>query len=118
MAGVASGVWAEALDWMTSWWDDDVAMLWNPAGSFDALFPPCSLHLVPPTVWYALSLLRRRADGDVENAVRALGAVIGCQLVDQGAPWHGTFARFREFPDPQPGSVEYAGFDTTTRSLL
>jgi hypothetical protein len=43
MAGVASAVWAEALDWMTSWWDDDVAMLWNPPGSFDGLFPPRSL---------------------------------------------------------------------------
>jgi hypothetical protein len=81
MAGVASGVWAEALDWMTSCWDDDVAMLWNPPGSFDGLFPPRSLHLVPPTVWYALGLLRRRADGDVENAVRALGAVLRLDVV-------------------------------------
>jgi hypothetical protein len=118
MDGVSSGVSAEALDWMASWWDDDVAMLWNPPGSFDALFAPRSLHLVPPTVWYALGLLRRRADGDVENAVRAIGAVIGCQLVDPGAPWHGTFARFREFPDPQPGAVEYAGFDPNWRQFV
>jgi hypothetical protein len=118
MAVVGSGAWAEALDWMTPWWDDDVAMLWNPPGSFDMLFPQRSLHLVPPTVWYALGLLRRRADGDVESAARAIGAVVGCQLVDPGAPWHGTFARFRELPDPQPGSVEYAGFDPNWRQFV
>ena len=118
MATVASGEWAEALDWMTPWWDDDVAMLWNPPGSFDSLFPARSLHLVPPTVWYALGLLRRRADGDVESAARAFTAVVGCQLIDPGAPWHGTFARFREFPDPQPGAVEYAGFDPNWRQFV
>jgi hypothetical protein len=103
---------------MTQWWDDDVAMLWNPPGSFDALFPERSLHLVPPTVWYALGLLGRRADGDVERAARAIGAVVGCQLIDPGAPWHGTFARFREFPHPQPGAVEYAGFDPNWRQFV
>lgn len=118
MAVVASRAWAEALEWMTPWWDDDIAMLWNPPGSFDALFPARSLHLVPPTVWYALGLLRRRADGDVETAARAISAVVGCQLVDPGAPWHGTFARFREFPEPQPGAVEYAGFDPNWRQFV
>jgi hypothetical protein len=103
---------------MTQWWDDDVAMLWNPPGSFDGLLQPQSVHLVPPTVWYALGLLQRRADHDVERAVRAIKAVAGCQLVDPGAPWHGTFARFREFPDPQPGAVEYLGYDPNWRQFV
>jgi len=109
---------ASALDWLTQWWDDDVAMLWNPAGSYGGLFPERTFHMVPPTVWYALALLHRQASDDVECAVKAIDAVIACQLDEPGAPWHGTYARFCEFPAPAPGSVEYLGYDPNWRQFV
>lgn len=105
----------EAFAWMDRWWDDDVAMLWNPPGSFDGLFPPSSLHLVPQTVWHALAML---ATGDVARAARAITAVLACQLDEPGTPWHGTFGRFREFPRPRPGAVAFVGYDPNWRQFV
>ena len=103
---------------MSQWWDDDVAMLWNPPRSFDDLFPPLTRHVVPPTVWHALALLHRGTGDDVPRALRAIHAVAACQYDEPGTPWHGTFARFREFPYPQPDAVEYAGFDPNWRQFV
>lgn len=105
----------EALAWMSRHWDDDVAMLWNPPGSFDRILAPHSAHLVPPTVWHALALLDA---GAVEPARRAIRAVLDCQLDDPGAPWHGTFARFREFPPPRPGAAEFVAYDPNWRQFV
>jgi hypothetical protein len=104
-----------AFDWMAEWWDDEAAMVWNPPGSFDLLFPPRSVHLVPPTIWYGLGLLARN---DIAGAVAAFEAVIACQLDEPGAPWHGTFARFREFPPPRAGAVEFVGYDPNWRQFV
>ena len=107
---------AEVLEWVDHSWDDDAAMLWNPPGSYDGLFPDRSVHVVPPTVWYALGLLHRGEDDD--RAVRAIEAILAAQLDAPGAPWDGTFARFREFPPPQAGAREFVAYDPNWRQFV
>ncbi|GAC1319920.1 MAG: hypothetical protein NVSMB12_19390 [Acidimicrobiales bacterium] len=104
-----------AVAWLSRHWDDDAAMLWNPPGSFDRILAPHSAHLVPPTVWYAIALAAR---GDAARATRAVRAVLACQLDEPGTPWHGTFARFKEFPAPRPGAIEFVGYDPNWRQFV
>jgi len=108
----------DALAWMSQWWDDDAAMLWNPPRSFDDLFAPLTVHVVPPTVWHAIALLHRGRDADVARGIRAIEAVAACQYDEPGAPWHGTFARFREFPRPGPHAVEWVDYDPNWRQFV
>lgn len=104
-----------AVEWLSRHWDEDAAMLWNPPGSFDRILAPHSAHLVPPTVWYAVALAVR---GDSQRAGRAIRAILDCQLDEPGAPWHGTFARFKEFPAPLPGALEFLGYDPNWRQFV
>jgi hypothetical protein len=104
----------EAMD---GWWDADAGLLWNPPGSLDAGVEARSLHLVPQSGWYALGLLLRRRPGDVERAVATLRAVVACQYDEPGTVWHGTYARFGEWPRPGVGAVEWVDYDPNWREF-
>ena len=102
--------------WADRWWDEERGLLWNPPGSFDDEgLPPRSVHLVPQSGWYAAGLLRR---GDVERAVRVLDELCALQYDRPGSVWHGTFARFAEWPEPVEGAVEWVDYDPNWRQFL
>ena len=104
--------------WCDAWWDPEAGLLWNPEGSFDELAPARSLHLVPQSAWYALGLLARDGTGDRERATRALDRLCDLQYDEPGSVWHGTFARFPEWPPPRPGAVEWVDYDPNWRQFL
>ena len=104
--------------WMDRAWDDETGLLWNPAGSFDEVVDPRSVHLVRETAWYAIGLLRRDGEGDRRRAEAALTAVLDHQLDDPRQPWHGTFVRFPEWPRPTDGAVEWVDYDPNWRQFL
>ncbi len=104
--------------WMDRWWDDEVGLLWNPPGSFEGVVEPQSVHLVRETAWYAIGLLLRDAAGDRGRAERALRSIVGHQYDAPGQPWHGTFVRFPEWPEPKDGAVEWIDYDPNWRQFL
>ena len=107
-----------ATAWGDRWWDEEVALLWNPERAFEERPAGRTLHLVPQSAWYALSLLLRDGPGDRERAVRTIDAVIDTQLVSPGAVWHGTFARFLEWPEPPPDATIWVDYDPNWRQFI
>ena len=105
------------MAWADEAWDEPRALLWNPPGSFDEHgLAPRSMHMVPQSAWYAVGLLAR---GDEERAVRVLDALCGLQYDEPGTVWHGTFARFAEWPDPPAtGAVEWIDYDPNWRQFV
>ncbi len=106
-----------ATTWADSSWDESRGLLWNPPGSFeDYGLAARSAHMVPQSAWYAVGLLMR---GDTERAERVLEALCGLQYDHPGVAWHGTFARFAEWPQPpDEGAVEWVDYDPNWRQFL
>lgn len=113
------------MSWADQWWDEDRGLLWNPPGSFDAGpassgardhgIRPLSVHLVPQSAWYAVDCLVR---GMEDRAERVIAEVTALQYDDPGTVWHGTFARFAEWPHPKEGAVEWIDYDPNWRQFI
>ena len=106
------------LAWTDRWFDDDVGLLWNPPGSFTPDLADRSVHVVPTSAWYAIGLLARHLPGDADRAVRILHAIAALQYDEPGTAWHGTFARFREWPHPPAAAVEWVDYDPNWRQFV
>jgi hypothetical protein len=106
-----------AAAWADDAWDDARGLLWNPPGSFeDYGLSPRSAHMVPQSAWYAAALLAR---GDSARAERVLVRLCDLQYDCPGAIWHGTFARFAEWPEPpDTGAVEWVDYDPNWRQFV
>jgi len=104
-------------DWADRAWDGERGLLWNPPGSFDDYdLAPGSMHMVPQSAWHAVGLLAR---GDTERAERIITELCGLQYDHPGAVWHGTFARFAEWPQPaEHGAVEWIDYDPNWRQFV
>lgn len=106
------------LSWADPWWDHEAGLLWNMEGAFRDLCPPQTVHLVPPSAFYALGLLLRDGPDDRARAEQTLRALLAQQYDEPGTDWHGTFARFAEWPHPEPGAVEFDGYDPNWRQFV
>nr|MBA2281252.1 hypothetical protein [Acidimicrobiia bacterium] len=110
---------AFALDlapWMDDLYDPEVGLLWNPPGSFDGDgLRAGSVHLVPQSGWYAVSLAAR---GDGDRLATVVDALLARQHHAPGEAWDGTFARFGEWPEPTVGAVEWEDYDPNWRQFL
>ncbi|MFP5321679.1 MAG: hypothetical protein ACLGIC_07500 [Acidimicrobiia bacterium] len=96
-------------------WDPAAALVWNPPGSLDDEgVPGRSLHQVPQSAWHLLDLAER---GD-ERVPDAVDALLALQYRTPGTPWHGTFARFAEIPEPTAGAVEWEDYDPNWRQFV
>lgn len=106
------------LAWTDRWFDPDVHLLWNPPGSFTPDLDDLSWHLVPTSAWYALGLLLRDGPGDADRAAATLDAVVTTQYDEPGTDWHGTYARFLEWPDPPADAVMWIHYDPNWRQFV
>jgi hypothetical protein len=110
---------ADTTAWADQWWDPGVGLLWNMPGSFDDHgMAPRALHLIQPSAWYAIGLLQRQGDGDVERAERTIEALCAAQYDAPGTVWHGTFALFLESPEPKEGAVQWVDYDPNWRQFV
>ena len=109
---------AATLTWSEQWFDPQVALLWNPEGSFDELAPARTLHLVPQSAWFALGLLARDQPGDRSTATAIFERLVDDQYDRAGTVWHGTFRRFHEAPEPGPDAVEWVDYDPNWRQFI
>lgn len=100
--------------WADQWWDEARGLLWNPPGSFDGM-AALSMHMVPQSAWYAVDCLQRGLDVRARRIVDELAAL---QYDEPGTIWHGTFARFAEWPHPQDNAVEWIDYDPNWRQFI
>jgi hypothetical protein len=107
-----------SASWGDRWWDPEAGLLWNPQDAFEELPRARSVHLVPQSAWYALALLLRGDEGDAARAARTIDAVVATQYDAPGTSWHGTFARFLEWPDPADGAREWVDYDPNWRQFI
>ena len=105
--------------WMDRYWDEALGLLWSPGDVADPLHPqPGPGHMVRESAWYALGLCRRNAPGDVERAIRALGAILANQFDEPGRVYHGTFRVTAEAPHPPKSPVEWKDYDPNWREFI
>ncbi len=105
--------------WMDQYWDEALGLLRSPGDVADPLHPQPGLdHMVRESAWYALGLLLRNGPGDVERAVRALGAVLTNQFDEPGRVYHGTFCRAPEEPHPPESPIEWLNYDPNWREFI
>lgn len=107
-----------SVAWGDRWYDPAVGLLWNPAGSFAPVVRDATVHLLPQSAWYAFGLLERGRAGDAERAATVLSAVLSHQYDRPETPWHGTFARVAEAPEPAAGAVEWVDYDPNWRQFV
>lgn len=74
--------------------------------------------MVPQTAWYTAGLLLRSGPRDVDRAARAIRRLVALQYDAPGTVWHGTYARFAEWPDPTADAVEWVDYDPNWREFL
>ena len=102
--------------WADQWWDEERGLLWNPPGSFDDYgMAALSMHMVPQSAWYAVDCLQRGLDARARRIVDELAAL---QYDEPGTIWHGTFARFAEWPHPKENAVEWIDYDPNWRQFI
>lgn len=107
-----------SVAWGDRWYDPAVGLLWNPAGSFAPVLRDASVHLLPQSAWYAFGLLERDRPGDAARAASVIDAVLAHQYDRPGTPWHGTFARVAEAPEPTPDAVAWVDYDPNWRQFI
>lgn len=106
------------LTWSRQWWDPEQRLLVNPPGSFDELAPPGSLHLVPNTAWFAYGLLGSDEPDDHRMSVDAISRLMDLQYGEPGTEYHGTFARFGEWPHPPAHPAMWEDYDPNWRQFV
>ena len=114
----AASLLAAVLEWADPWWDPERGLLWNMDGAFADLCPPRTVHVIPPSAWYALGLLVRDGPDDRARAEATLEALLAHQIDQPGTDWHGTFDRFAEWPRPSGDAVEFEDYDPNWRQFL
>jgi hypothetical protein len=65
-----------------------------------------------------VGLLARREGDDLDRARRTIAAVAATQYDEPGTVWHGTFARFHEWPHPPDDARQWVDYDPNWRQFV
>ncbi|MDQ6696320.1 MAG: hypothetical protein M3Z46_02540, partial [Actinomycetota bacterium] len=104
--------------WSQQWWDPQVHLVHNSAGSFGELIPARTVHLTPQSAWVAYGLLGSADPTDHDEADAAIAALLARQYDAPGAVFHGTFARFGESPYPPEEPMMWEDYDPNWRQFV
>ena len=107
----------DALKWADAKWDDEVALLRVPTERRRRPMPD-EVHIVRESVWYALGLLMRQENDDVERAGRAIEAIMRYQFDTPSTIYHGTFRRYTEEPTPPENPTVWQDYDPNWREFI
>ena len=101
-----------SLDWSAQFWDDEHSLLVLPDKAGD----------LRPTIrrsgYFALGLLLRGREGDVEQARKILRKVIDFQFDEPGAVYHGTFYRYTDEDHPPADAQQWKDYDPNWRQFI
>jgi hypothetical protein len=98
LQGSSAELFAAAMREYDARWDADERLIGSLKGEDGAP------HGVRESAYYATALLFRDGPGDRERAVEAIRGVLGQQISEPGAIYHGTFYRRPQEPRIAPGS--------------
>lgn len=101
---------------MDGLYDDQAGLLWQPLDASTAR--PFVRHMVRDSTYYALGLLMRAAPGDRQRAEKVLHRILDLQIESPDAPYHGTFLRAPEEPQPGEGAREWRDYDPNWREFI
>lgn len=104
----------ESLTWTDQYWDPANALLALDSEDLDG---PVH-HSVRNSSWYALGLLMRNRDGDVERALRTFHAVLDYQFDEPGTPYHGTWYRSPQEAHPPADAIIWRHYDPNWRQFI
>ncbi|KAI1082529.1 hypothetical protein F5B20DRAFT_597495 [Whalleya microplaca] len=90
----------ESMGWMDTWYDSNVGYLYDVAGN------AALRHETRSSAWYALGLLARNEDSDVQEAERIIVNLISAQFKNESDQWYGDYQVYPE--EPLVGSPNYA----------
>jgi hypothetical protein len=110
---------AASVEWMDRYWNESMGLLWDPGEQVDPHHPQSAdHHMVRETGWYALGLLIRDNEHDLERALRALDMILTHQFDEPDQPYHGTFLRAPEEPRPPAEPLEWKHYDPNWREFI
>ncbi|PGH12515.1 hypothetical protein AJ79_04259 [Helicocarpus griseus UAMH5409] len=89
----------ESMDWLDAKYDPEAGYL------YDLSAAAALRHDIRNSAWYAVGLLARNRDGDVQQATKIIKNVIRGQFKDPAKQWYGTYQKYPE--EPPVGSVSY-----------
>lgn len=89
----------ESMTWMDTFYDSRAGYL------YDLDRESALRHNTRASAWYALGLLARGSDYDLDEADRIIRNVIEGQFTDPEHQWYGTYQKFPE--EPEVGSEGY-----------
>ncbi len=104
----------ESIDWSSQYWDPSRALLALDSENLDGPIH----HSVRNSSWYALGLLMRNQDGDLERAIRTFHAVLDYQFDEPGTPFHGTFYRAPQEAHPPVDAIMWRHYDPNWRQFI
>jgi hypothetical protein len=117
--GNARDLFERSMTWLDGYWDEQAGLLQAPdTYGTERVAPGMRLHFVRETSYYALGLLSRGGQGDRERALRALTALLDNQFDMPAAPFHGTWRRAPEEPDPPEDAVVWRDYDPNWREFI
>ena len=115
----ARDVFDSSMAWIDDFWDEQAGLLRAPASyGTERVSPGTMLHFVRETSYYALGLLSRGNPGDERRALHALAALLDNQFDTPGTPYHGTWRRAPEEPDPPAEAVMWRDYDPNWREFI
>lgn len=108
-------LFSESMSWMDRYYDNNLGYLYD-LDREDAL-----RHNTRSSAWYALGLLARNEDDDVDEAEKIIANVIGGQFTDKSKQWYGTYQKYPE--EPEVGTAVYpsriySSWDPNWRSFV
>jgi hypothetical protein len=105
-----------AMNWQDQFWDPELGLL-QIQSKLD-FSPVPSVHHVRESIWYALGLLQRDAEGDRARAWQTIRAVLRYQFDEPGKIYDGTWRRYPEEPHPGDYPPIWRGYDPNWREFI
>lgn len=108
-------LFGEAMSWMDTYYDSKLGYL------YDLSRESALRHNSRSSAWYALGLLARNEDSDVEEAEKIILNVIDGQFLNEEDYWYGTYQKYPEEPEVGTGvypSRIYSSWDPNWRGFV
>jgi hypothetical protein len=115
----ARDLFTSSMTWLDSYWDAAAGLVRAPGELvYERAAPGATIHQVRETGYYALGLLSRAGPGEAQRAQHALAVLLDNQFDAPGTPFHGTWRRAPEEPDPPPNPTIWRDYDPNWREFI
>ncbi|KAL1879500.1 hypothetical protein Plec18167_003957 [Paecilomyces lecythidis] len=102
----AQDLFIESMDWLDRMYDADAGYVYDPSAT------TALRHDTRTSAWYAIGLLARNQNDDIDQAKRIIKNVISGQFKDPKDQWFGTYQQYPE--EPTVGTSAYPPVIYTT----